>query len=357
MTDDVRGDPHALDAAWMTQALEESGVARGATVTALDIESFIGTGQMGRNVRYALTWDDPAGRPASVVGKFPTDDPTTRANGFANGNYQKEWAFYRLLRPTVGVRSPEAYVARLDETAPDFVLILEDLRDSAQGDQLAGLHADQAALAVEQAVAFHAPRWGDDSLLALLGTSPEEAAAMVGGLYTMTLPGTLARIGHHLDADGVGLVEAFAPLVSRWVSGIGSPSTLVHMDFRPDNLLFGRTADAPPVVVIDWQTISYGPGANDIAYLIGGAFEPAERARVERALVADYAERLQAAGIEYPREDAWRDYRLGSLWGVAMSIIATMLAEQTERGDAMLGTMLRRHAHHARDLDALSLLA
>ena len=39
-----------------------------------------------------------------------------------------------------------------------------------------------------------------------------------------------------------------------------------------------------------------------------------------------------------------------------MSVIATMLAAQTERGDIMLTTMLRRHALQAIDLDALSLV-
>jgi hypothetical protein len=36
MNHDVRGDPSALDAAWMTDALEEAGVARGATVNELE---------------------------------------------------------------------------------------------------------------------------------------------------------------------------------------------------------------------------------------------------------------------------------------------------------------------------------
>jgi len=33
-----------------------------------------------------------------------------------------------------------------------------------------------------------------------------------------------------------------------------------------------------------------------------------------------------------------------------------MMAEQTERGDAMLTQMIARHARHALDLDALSIL-
>ncbi len=43
-------------------------------------------------------------------------------------------------------------------------MIMEDLADSRQGDQMLGLTVDEAALAVEQAVGLHAPRWGDPTL-------------------------------------------------------------------------------------------------------------------------------------------------------------------------------------------------
>lgn len=39
-----------------------------------------------------------------------------------------------------------------------------------------------------------------------------------------------------------------------------------------------------------------------------------------------------------------------------MSVIATLVAEQTECGDAMLTTMRRRQARHALDVEALPLL-
>ena len=354
---EVLGDPNSIDAAWMTVALEDATVARGATVTELRFEGFIGTGQMARNARFSLVWDQPAGRPASVVGKFPSDDPTGRATGFDGGSYRKEWLFYRELRATVGVRTPEVWVAAFDEPASSFVLIMEDLNGSAQGDQFRGLTRDEAALAVEQAVLLHAPRWGDESLAVALGQDRDEGSERLSLIYGATMEGTIERLGPLLDGAAIDLVRAFAPLVQRWARREGTPATLAHMDFRPDNFLFGVEPGAPPLAVVDWQTISYAPGANDVAYMIGGGFEPDQRTEVERDLVADYAARLRAAGIDYGDDACWLDYRLGSLWGVAMSVIATMLAEQTERGDRMLSTMLRRHAAHALDLDALQLLA
>src|SRR5437588_5915493 len=98
MTTDVRGDPFAIDAPWLTNALEQAGVARGARVLGVERVQFVGTGQMGRNARFSLAWDEPAGRPATVVCKFPTDDATARATGFDNGTYLKEFVFYTELR-------------------------------------------------------------------------------------------------------------------------------------------------------------------------------------------------------------------------------------------------------------------
>ncbi len=354
---EVRSDPEGVDALWLTAVLRDSGVAGDATVTDVRVGDYIGTGQMGRNVRFHLSWDDPTDRPATLVGKFPTLDVMTRMTGFGNGSYRKEFVFYDDLQSTVEVRAPQPYATVWDDAVPDFVLLMEDLSGSEQGDQLAGLTVDQAALAVEQAVKLHAPRWGDDSLMQSLGQTTDDAVQLLTMVYAGTKVGTLDRLGANLDDEVIRLVDDLEPLIGRWAAGRSDTTrTLVHMDFRPDNFLFAATPDAPPMVVVDWQTMAYGAGTNDVAYAIGGGFEPAERAAVERELVEDYSARLAAAGVDYPVERCWRDYCESSVWGVVMSIIATMLAEETERGNEMLTTMLRRHARHALDLDALNLL-
>ena len=145
-------------------------------------------------------------------------------------------------------------------------------------------------------------------------------------------------------------------MVSTWTLRPGTPETVVHGDFRPDNFLLGRTTEAPPIAVVDCQTVHLGLGACDVAYLIAGAFSPEERTAVERELVAEYVDRLVAAGIDYDHDDGWRDFRWGTLHGVLIAVLATMMAEQTERGDDMLTLMAVRHATHALDLQALDLI-
>ncbi len=349
------GDPLALDAAWMGEALESAGVADGATVTDLEFDGFIGTGQMSRNARYRLTWDDPDGRPATVVGKFPSSDANTRQSSFDSGAYHHEFAFYAQLAATVDITTPRCWVARFDADDPDFVLIMEDLADSRQGDQFTEPDDEVSARAIEQAAALHGPRWGDPTLAdePALRSPFGDRGELLRHYFTAASDVCLTRLGHGLEDDVQQLIRDFIPLVGAWAQGTGTPTTPVHGDFRPDNFLIGQTPEAVPFAVVDWQTLALGLGVADVAYFIGGAFEPARRAAIEDDLLARYRDELGRYGPRYDPADCWRDYVWGTLHGVVIAVCATMMADQTERGDAMLTLMARRHARHAIDLGAL----
>jgi hypothetical protein len=357
--DHVRAEPEHIDGPWLTAALEAAGVARGATVTDVEVAGLIGTGQTGRNARLRLTWDEPEGRPATLVGKFASADDNAKLAAFTNGTYKNEWAFYDQLVHTLSIRTPACHVARYDEATPAFVLVMEDIAGAQQGDQFRGLSLDEADLAIEQAVGLHAPRWGDPTLADFAPERPkgDEAAMMLGMVYQMMVEPFLDRLGPGLDADVIDLVRRLGPVAPAWAAGNDTPRTVVHLDYRPDNFMFGVDDSAPPLVVVDWQTVNHGFAMWDIAYMIGGSFEPTERARVERELIADYLARMAAAGVDYDADTAWRDYRLGAVWGVVMSVIATILAAETERGNDMLTVMAQRHGRHAIDLDSMGLLA
>jgi len=150
--------------------------------------------------------------------------------------------------------------------------------------------------------------------------------------------------------------ELFAHL-DAFVLADMEPSTIVHGDYRLDNLLFGPAADDVPIAVVDWQTCAHGPALGDVAYFIGAGLLASDRRAVEADLVGDYHAGLVRAGVdEYPWERCWTDYRRGTWSGLVMAIAASMLVERTDRGDQMFLTMAARHAQHAIDLDAPELL-
>ncbi len=126
------------------------------------------------------------------------------------------------------------------------------------------------------------------------GAKGDEAANGLGMVYAMFVEPFLDRLGPGLDADIVDLIRALAPDVPKWIGSSDTPTTVIHLDYRPDNFMFGITPDAPPLVVVDWQTANEGSAMWDLAYMIGGGFQPAQRAEVERGLLDDYRSRLSS---------------------------------------------------------------
>jgi hypothetical protein len=316
---------------------------------------------MGRNVRFDLTWSgDASDAPASVVGKFPSDDPKSRATGTAQGAYEKEVRFYRELAGTVDICTPRCFFADVDPPTGDFVMLMEDLAPAVQGDQLAGCSLDQASLAMTQAAKLHAPRWGDARLEAcdFLTKPGADSANLLQAMYKALFPGFAERYAHALSPESLGVAERLGDHLAAWaLDAATATATLVHGDFRLDNMLFGVEAGGHPLAVVDWQTVGLGLGAADVAYFLGASLLVDDRRAHEEALVREYHEQLQAAGVTgYGWDACFHDYRRSTFAGVVMAVVASMIVEQTERGDEMFIAMASRHASHALDLESEALL-
>jgi hypothetical protein len=65
---------------------------------------------------------------------------------------------------------------------------------------------------------------------------------------------------------------------------------------------------------------------------------------------------LTSTGIDYSWDDCWEDYRRATFAGFSVTVVASMLVQQTERGDEMFTAMAQRHSRHALDLNADQLL-
>lgn len=354
-------DPERVDPAWLTAALRRAGaLPQDVAVTGFDAET-VGTGQVGRNVRFRLELSHPAeGAPESVVGKFPSSDPVSRATGVAQGNYLKEVRFYQELAPTVDIRTPRCFFAAFAPATSGFVLLMEDLAPARQGDQIAGCSVDEAALALAELAKLHAPRWDDPVLDGLdwINRRSPEAAQIVQALYTSVWPGFVARYGDRLPPEVLAAAERLGPRLATWMMQPEGPRAVTHGDYRLDNMLFGTPEGGHPLAVVDWQTPGHGPPVADASYFLGAGLPPAERRRHERDLLREYHRRLVAGGVQgYDFERCFEDYRRFAWSGVVMAVCASMIVGQSERGDAMFLAMAERHGTHALDLDAEDFLA
>jgi hypothetical protein len=351
-------DPEQVTAAWITSVLSYAGAVGGQRVTGFEARP-IGTGQVGCNVRYLLSYDRPGPGPGSVVAKFSSRDETSRATGVQTRTYETEVAFYRELAGTVDVSRPGCFFAAVEPGTPNVVLLLEDLAPAVAGDQLAGCTAAQAELAVVEAARLHGPRWGDGTLLQV-GWLAEKLAgdpALIT-FFGMMWPGFVDRYRPTLTAESLQVGERMVAHGAPWAEHPPPALTLCHADYRLDNMLFGL-ADAPrPLTVVDWQTVRLGVGTSDVSYFLGAAMPPDQRRRVEKELVGRYHAALSEYDIgDYGLDRCWEDYRRYSFGGFFMAVFASMLVERTERGDAMFMTMANGAAAQVADLGALEFLA
>jgi aminoglycoside/choline kinase family phosphotransferase len=350
--------PDAITPAWLTDVLTRSGHLDGVQIVDVDVQA-LGTGQMCDSVRLTLRYDRATDAPSTVIAKLPAADPTSRGTALAMRSYEKEVRFYQELAPQLDVRTPGMYYADIDVTTAAFVLLLEDLAPAEQGDQLAGCPPEVAALAVRELVGLHAPRWDDRELTALdwLYGDPAQSRAFALALLPTLWIGFRERYTADLERHVIQAGDLLFAGLDAYIDPSGDVTTVVHGDYRLDNLLFDPRPGGTRIAVVDWQTCAVGPAASDVAYFIGAGLREDDRRAVEAALVRDYHGGLVAAGVDgYGWDRCWRDYRRGTWAGLLMAVGASMLVERTDRGDQMFLTMASRHARHALDLDAAELL-
>lgn len=352
MNPEVELSEVGLDPEWVAARVGEHF---GATATA-EMAGFIGTGQMSRNARFNLDWTAGTG-PATVVVKVPSGDPGTRAISFEHNVYERECAFYAGVAPIVDIATPDVIHVHVDRTASDFCLILEDLNQSIQGDQFREATDDELRLAITQAAALQAPVWGrtDEPVFEPFRDDDDERASRGAEMMPFLEAVVMERLADRLDPDIPEFLSRFTASHEAWSLARSAPQTLVHGDFRPDNFMLGADPSAPPIAVVDWQTVAVGLGVGDVAYLLAGSLSVERRRAVEDEMIDFYRAELASRGVDYDADECRRHYVLQTLHGVGVGVTATALAERTERGDALFAQMINRHGRHALDFNALDL--
>jgi len=341
--------PEELTPEVLTEVLRRAGRLRAdQVVTQVEARS-IGTGQMGDTSRFSYHLAD--GATGTVVGKFASADPGSRAVGLALRAYEIEVSFYRDLASRVQMRVPGCLHAVVDPTTGTFTLLLDDAGDAVQGDQLEGCSVDAARTCLTELAGLHGPTLNDRAVAALgwLNRSTPEGEATTAALVGSLLPGFCERYRSDLTADQVAIITE---VIEQMPARVGRRSPLhaaTHGDFRLDNLLFAPGGGAP--VVVDFQTMAWAHPALDVAYFIAGSL-PAEARRANEAqLLSHYLDQLDRY-LDQPldRPAFLAAYADEAVHGIIMAVGASMLVARTERGDQMFLTSARRHADHLRDL-------
>lgn len=314
----------------------------------------IGTGQIADSARIDITWDPPGAGPASLVAKVTAAAEDSRQAGLTTRTYEVEVGFYSSLAAELPIRTPMCYYAGFDPMQAAYGVLLEDVAPAQQGDQVGGCSPDEAAAALDELALLHGPRWGDPSLAELpwVQEGGRDRGAGLSAILSMFLPGFLERYETRMSPEVVELIPRFLEVMESYGFPEGKPKTILHGDFRNDNLMFGLDR----VVVLDWQTVTLGAALSDVSYFLGGSLLPEVRRQEEERLVRRYWEKLGSLGVPMSWDECWLDYRRYTFAGLIMAMFASMVVTRTDRGDAMFIAMADRAGLHAIDMDSLSLI-
>lgn len=344
-------DGAGLEPARVTELLRDAGHA--VEVTSIRSEP-VGTGQMGASHRLHLTFGgDPGEVPDTLVAKVADGPPEKRA--IASGSYRTEVVFYREVAATVAVRTPRCWASWMNDEATEFTLLLEDLAPRRQGDQIRGCTAAEAVAAAVNLAGLHGPRWCDPALVSdgfLNGIDPE-VGSMLGDVLAPMTELFVQHFGDRLDPQDRAVLERVPDVAGPWLTGRAERFAPVHGDYRLDNLLFAP--DGTDVAAVDWQTVSLGLPARDLAFLCSTGLDTELRRSCEDEVIEAYHGALVAHGVtDHPLGLCRDDYAYSMLQGPLIVVFGWAVAEPTERGDAMFLAMTERSCAAIRDHDPFS---
>lgn len=347
-----------VTADWLTQALRSSGLD--VTVDTLQRRKLgEGVGLMSDVERMTVTYSQGDG-PPTLIFKKPAENDVNRGVATTFDLYRREVLYYRDVAERSSARTPIVYYADIDGS--DFALVLEDVSAYELGDQIVGCNVDQARAGMRWLARQHAAFWGraDDpalDFLPLVHPSYSSEGLMQGCAYGW---GPMVEgFAEVVPADIADLKDRFLavlPKIFEWMAE--PPITVIHGDFRMDNLFFAAEDGHAALIAVDWQGSLRGRAAQDLGYFMSGSLPVELRQAHERELIDLWHDELCASGVtDYSADDAWLDYRRGTLfvWTHAVVISGT-LDHTNERGKQWITEMLRRSVAAFEDLRLVELI-
>src|SRR3546814_5302674 len=164
---------------------------------------------------------------------------------------------------------------------------MDALAPAVTGDQIDGCGLTESELAIDAQAVLLSSLWVDPTLpdMPWLDRSSADGQAFYVQIITMLYEGFSERYADTLDPDVRDAGDEVVRRITVYLEYRPEPLTVVHGDFRLDNLLFGGPY---PVAAVDWQTVTRGPALTDVAYFMGTSPTPDVRAAHEEALVGRY---------------------------------------------------------------------
>ncbi len=345
----IPGSIHDVTTQWLSNVTDFE-------VDSLEVEQF-GVGIGVSSALYRLRLDGPS-CPVSIVVKLPALDPAAVFTSTMLRMYIREVGFFAELAGQSPVRVPRSYHGDVDVETSRFVMVMEDMSDMRAVDQVDGMALPDAERAADELAAWHATWWRAADALVESGLT----VSLADPIYPAVLPLVFGEGWDKLvvETELPGPIRAigprFAQAIPRLLTELSvAPTTMIHGDYRADNLLFAPDGS---VVLLDFQLIGTGSGAYDLAYFVTQSLSVDLASDHERVLFTRWTDGLRAAGV--PADDLdrmWDDYRTAALFCFVYPTVASRGMDLTDpRQRRLIECMNERFARAVEELDLVQLL-
>lgn len=320
--DEVPPAVEALTPEWLTAALCRGHPAARVTGVTLGAANDGSTSRRTLRISYNAAGID-AGLPTSVFSKS-TPRFTSRAITVPAAALECEALFYNQIRPGLDVEAPNGYYMGLDARSGRSMFLLEDVaitKNVTFGDPTKHyIDRGRAESIVTNLATLHGSFWATrrfDHELRLV----KNAEDWQRDLNDLIAFPRRTMIGFD-RAESVFPAEFRRHRADVWPAVERSlelhkfaPRTLLHSDVHSRNwYLIGQRG----MGLYDWQLITRGTWALDVAYALSSALTVNDRRSWEKELIEFYLDRLHAAGgPRLPFETAWLAYRQQPFHGLA----------------------------------------
>jgi aminoglycoside/choline kinase family phosphotransferase len=287
--------------------------------------------------RLTLTYDkkDPE-FPNTMIVKMPTTFRTALAVALQYNLYEREIRFYTEIAPKSPIRVPGLIYHDFEIESKKSILILEDCSCYTLIDQIKGLNLEQTKLAINSIADFHSKWWDSPDLYSFdwIPKPRDDVSNMLVKTYQNDWDISIKseEFRGFLPEGSQKVGEKIHKNYSWLVNDIPDENlTIVHFDYRVDNLFFDMEDNEKPLIVFDWGAAAVSGGILDVAYLLAQSIPIDLRRQIETNMVKYYLKRLERNGIStLDFDNAW-DFYLRSL--MCYAYIPVLGYAQLDRSD------------------------
>ena len=313
-----------------------------------------GVGILGEVARLHLSYADRSSGPSTVIAKCQSLFEDNIFIAQMMGFYAREVNFYSELADQLVMRVPTCHIAEVAAEGAPFVLVMEEVTGATLIDQLVGATKEETERIVKTIAVLHARFWDNDALMALDWLPPmnNDLYKAAGGLLEANWPGFVETWSDKVPPEVLGWCEQLKSRNAEMVDycATWTPQTYAHTDVRADNFLFGGSAGADTVTVLDFQLSTRHVGAWDVANFLGASVTIENRRAWQSDILATYHAELERLGVTgYSFDELTFHYRMCSMHRALAQIAVSNLDPGNDRGRALLDAMITRSFTNALD--------